>query len=131
MCEDYHLWLKASARTEFAHCQEELVVKYGGHEDQLSRALPAMDRFRIWSILSGLASEQFHCHEQPTREELCVKELFRKLKILRKGSLKRGKQRAVEFCLLIEDKIREAQYSGALEVCEELLSCWATKPSGN
>jgi len=46
-CEDYDLWLRVCALYPVGFVDEPLVVKYGGHEDQLSRQHWGMDRFRI------------------------------------------------------------------------------------
>ncbi|MGM0418659.1 MAG: glycosyltransferase family 2 protein [Thermodesulfobacteriota bacterium] len=48
-CEDYDLWLRASLLFDFHIIEESLVVKRGGHADQLS-SLPNLDKFRIYSI---------------------------------------------------------------------------------
>lgn len=57
-CEDYDLWLRVCARYPVRYLDEPLVVKYGGHDDQLSRRYWGMDRFRIVAlekILAGAA----------------------------------------------------------------------------
>jgi glycosyltransferase involved in cell wall biosynthesis len=51
VCEDYDLWLRITCRSDIGFIETPLVVKYGGHADQLSAALPAMDRYRIQSML--------------------------------------------------------------------------------
>lgn len=48
-CEDYDLWLRISRQTPIYLIPEQLVVKRGGHADQLSR-MPALDRYRIRAI---------------------------------------------------------------------------------
>ncbi len=48
-CEDYDLWLRTTSRFPVGLIEDPLVVKYGGHTDQLS-AMPGLDRFRIISI---------------------------------------------------------------------------------
>ncbi len=50
VCEDYDLWLRICARHPVLFVEEALTVKYGGHEDQLSRRYSGMDRFRIRAI---------------------------------------------------------------------------------
>ncbi len=50
VCEDYDLWLKITSQEEVGFLKEELIVKYGGHEDQLSRRYRAMDYYRVKSI---------------------------------------------------------------------------------
>ncbi|MET0093096.1 MAG: glycosyltransferase family A protein, partial [Sedimenticola sp.] len=36
-CEDYDLWLRICARYPVTYVEQPQIVKYGGHEDQLSR----------------------------------------------------------------------------------------------
>lgn len=55
-CEDYDLWLRLCARYPVLLIDEPLVVKYGGHPDQLSRTVPALDRFRIRALANVLES---------------------------------------------------------------------------
>ena len=49
-CEDYDLWLRLCAKLPVTYLPEKLVVKYGGHDDQLSKKYWGMDRFRIASL---------------------------------------------------------------------------------
>lgn len=126
VCEDYDLWLRVSALELFEHLQEPLVVKYGGDPDQLSQALPAMDRYRIYSVLKGLHRGWFSSADQRTT---ALVELGRKLKILRKGSAKRDLAEAVEKCLEIERLADVEDWSRALDVSCELISLWPVKPN--
>ncbi|MDL2268457.1 glycosyltransferase [Desulfosarcina sp. OttesenSCG-928-A07] len=48
-CEDYDLWLRIAWNYPIYLLDVPLVVKYGGHSDQLSR-MPELDKFRIRSI---------------------------------------------------------------------------------
>ena len=48
-CEDYDLWLRVSLHYPIHLIDEPLVVKRGGHADQLSAA-PGLDRYRIRSL---------------------------------------------------------------------------------
>jgi glycosyltransferase involved in cell wall biosynthesis len=123
VCEDYDLWLRVAAREEFNFFGEQLVVKYGGHSDQLSKALPAMDRFRILAILKGLESGAFR-----GREEAALRELERKLRILSKGSAKRGRDRAVELCSAIGAASTDGDLESALGASRELLGEWPVRP---
>jgi glycosyltransferase involved in cell wall biosynthesis len=123
VCEDYDLWLRVSAREQFEYCREPLVVKYGGHVDQLSKALPALDRFRILSIVKGLESGLFD-----GRADAAFKELERKLRILSKGSAKRGKKRAVGLCNEIGAASEEGDMSLSLALSRELITEWPTRP---
>ena len=49
-CEDYDLWLRICAAHPVAYVATPQIVKYGGHEDQLSRRFWGMDRFRIVAL---------------------------------------------------------------------------------
>ncbi len=86
-CEDYDMWLRVSAKYPIDLIEEPLVIKYGGHPDQLSRTVPFLDRYRIQALQkimeSGtLSEEQFG---------LAIEEFKRKCEIYGKGCLKRGK----------------------------------------
>jgi glycosyltransferase involved in cell wall biosynthesis len=49
-CEDYDLWLRICATHPVLYLEEPLLIKYGGHADQLSRRHWGMDRFRIHAL---------------------------------------------------------------------------------
>lgn len=53
-CEDYDLWLRVTPFEETGLIKEKLITRYAGHDDQLSSAFSAMDRFRLYSILKLL-----------------------------------------------------------------------------
>ncbi|VAW89796.1 Glycosyl transferase, family 2, partial [hydrothermal vent metagenome] len=53
-CEDYDLWLRITSVYPVLYCDEPLIQKYGGHEDQLSRKHWGMDRFRIQALVGIL-----------------------------------------------------------------------------
>jgi GT2 family glycosyltransferase len=55
-CEDYDLWLRLCAGHPVLFVDEPLVIKYGGHDDQLSRTTPALDRYRIRALVKILDS---------------------------------------------------------------------------
>lgn len=84
VCEDYDLWLRISRKYQIGLIPETLIVKIGGHKDQLSRQFWGMDRFRIMSLKKLLKEEL--THEQ---RELVLKEIIKKLTILSIGRAKR------------------------------------------
>ena len=49
-CEDYDLWLRICSRFPVLYVNSPLLVKHGGHCDQLSRRYWGMDRFRIQAL---------------------------------------------------------------------------------
>lgn len=83
-CEDYDLWLRLCQRYPVHYLAEPLIVKYGGHEDQLSRRYPVMDRFRVRSLQRLLESGKL----SPRQEAATVSMLRHKLDILLKGAHK-------------------------------------------
>jgi glycosyltransferase involved in cell wall biosynthesis len=87
VCEDYDLWLRIAVDHMVPLLSQSLVVKRGGHPDQLSHSLWGMDRFRVASLQkllrSGIAGE---------RRRLALAALARKTTILAAGARKRGRE---------------------------------------
>ncbi len=86
-CEDYELWLRIGARYEVVFLAEKLTIKYGGHDDQLSQAHYAMDRFRVYALDKLLSAQPGLAAE---RREAARQVLLRKARIVCKGANKRG-----------------------------------------
>ena len=86
VCEDYDLFLRIAWRYRVAFLEEPLLVKYGGHEDQLSRAYPAMDRFRVRALDKLLQSAEL----SPGRREAARRVLLEKAGIVCNGARKRN-----------------------------------------
>jgi len=84
-CEDYDLWLRITAKHSIGLLNENLLTKYGGHSDQLSQEFPAMDRFRIYSLLKVFLSGEL-TEAQKKAVEITARE---KLKVLMIGAEKR------------------------------------------
>lgn len=52
VCEDYDLWNRILLKGHsIGLLEEKLMVRYGGHEDQLSNQYQALERFRLYSLL--------------------------------------------------------------------------------
>ncbi|EMO42285.1 glycosyltransferase family 2 protein [Leptospira noguchii] len=101
-CEDYDLWLRITSQTTVVLLDEFLLVRYGGHKDQLSFQYPAMDRFRIYSILKLLSS---HLLNQ-TQRRLAEQNLFIKWEVLRQGRIKRNNWKE-ELDLILDSVLKE------------------------
>lgn len=86
-CEDYDLWLRIACHHPVGLIEEPLVIKHGGHPDQLSATIPALDIFRMRSIAklldSGLLNE--------TQRVLAIASLHDKCRIYSGGCRKRGR----------------------------------------
>jgi glycosyltransferase involved in cell wall biosynthesis len=87
VCEDYDLWLRVTCRNAVGLVPSALVVKRGGHEDQLSRRFWGMDRFRAAAILKLLATDQLSRNQR----EAALEVLGQKCRILAGGALRRGR----------------------------------------
>jgi glycosyltransferase involved in cell wall biosynthesis len=91
VCEDYDLWLRIAVDHPVELIDMPLVIKRGGHADQLSRSMWGMDRFRALAIAkllrAGLAGE---------RRQWALTELRKKLAILANGAKKRGNPEAAQ-----------------------------------
>ena len=86
-CEDYDFWLRYSAKEDVNFIDEPLIIKKGGHSDQLSGAHWGMDRFRIYSIEKILKE-----HDLKLVYKIeAIREIILKLEILINGSQKRQK----------------------------------------
>lgn len=90
-CEDYDLWLRLCARAPVLYVDQPLVVKHGGHEDQLSRT-PALDRFRIQALAKMLDSGVLEGENR--RATLAT--LHGKIGVYAAGARKRGRLEEVE-----------------------------------
>lgn len=56
-CEDYDLWLRLSHDCPVGLINAYEVIKYGGHDDQLSRSCVAIDQYRVQALLKALKNE--------------------------------------------------------------------------
>ena len=85
-CEDYDLWLRIAWKYPVHLIERPLIVKRGGHDDQLSR-MPRLDIFRIRSIGSLLDRGCL----SPGQREAAVKMLAAKCAVYAQGCRKRGR----------------------------------------
>ena len=72
-CEDYDLWLRLTAIAPVGLLPDRLVIKRGGHADQLSRVTPALDRYRIKALEKALATPLPDEYRQAVLEQLVAK----------------------------------------------------------
>ncbi len=88
ICEDYELWLKLTSENPVGYIDQILVIKNGGHENQLSKKYGYIENFKI-EALRGLVDKYYFTNEKmvPAR-----KELAKKCRIYSKGCRKRGKE---------------------------------------
>jgi len=107
VCEDYDLWLRIAYKYQIALIPEKLVVKTGGHSDQLSRQYWGMDRYRIIALEKILIEEI-----SLEQKELVLKEIIKKLTVLETGRRKRH-----DLPNIFAGKLNE--YRSRLEACRK------------
>ena len=86
VCEDYELWLRLCALYPVGLVDEPLVERFGGHDDQLSRKLPAMDRFRVFALVKLLTETKLSAAQRCA----ALEQLEKKCSVLGKGAAKRN-----------------------------------------
>ena len=86
-CEDYDFWLRYSSKEEVIFIDEPLIIKKGGHSDQLSGVHWGMDRFRIYALEKMLNKPDLKLDYRIA----AIREVIIKMDILINGSQKRKK----------------------------------------
>ncbi|MBN2706356.1 MAG: glycosyltransferase family 2 protein, partial [Deltaproteobacteria bacterium] len=92
-CEDYDLWLRAAYRYLVPLLPEKLVIKHGGHADQLSRTVPTLDRYRIQALLKVIRSGRL----TKKQREMALAALEKKSAVYLAGCRKRGRQGEIDL----------------------------------
>jgi len=88
VCEDYDFWLRISSRFPIFFINKKLIIKRGGHSDQLSNRSWGNDRYRVIA-LEKLLSEPYL---KPDERGMVLEEMKRKCQVLSKGFEKRGNE---------------------------------------
>lgn len=101
-CEDYDLWLRVTKTYPVHFIETPMIVKRGGHDDQLSRIHWGLDRFRIQALdkllqAGDLTDEQF---------ERARQEFERKCEIFAQGCAKRQKNDEAQQYRALSGKYR-------------------------
>ena len=91
-CEDYDLWLRISCQYPVHLIDTPLIMKRGGHADQLSKA-PGLDKFRIQALKKIIESGQL----EPDSYRAAVQTLQEKCAIFAAGCRKRGKDAEARY----------------------------------
>lgn len=98
-CEDYDLWLRMTARYPVLYIEEPQIMKYGGHEDQLSQKHWGMDQYRIKALQKVIVENNLSIENKQQATDM----LLKKCKIFQQGALKRGKTEAAKHYQHIVD----------------------------
>ena len=91
-CEDYDFWLRFCAFEDVHFVNEHLLIKNGGHDQQLSKKHWGMDRFRVIALENLMKNQSL---SEFKRKET-IKELIFKLQVLIDGGRKRKKDAFVK-----------------------------------
>jgi len=86
-CEDYDMWLRISCRYPVYLIETPLIIKRGGHADQLSRS-SGLDRYRIQSLKKIIESNLL----TDKQEKAAIKVLKEKCDIYANGCIRRGRK---------------------------------------
>lgn len=99
VCEDYDFSIRLAHKYPIHFIPQALIIKRGGHIDQLSKKYWGMDRYRIKALEKALALDL-----SPQQKEQVKKEIRRKSRILIQGFLKRDKGEEARFYQDISQK---------------------------
>jgi glycosyltransferase involved in cell wall biosynthesis len=91
-CEDYDLWLRISCRYPVHLIDIPLIIKRGGHDDQLSKAA-GLDKYRIQSLLKIIDSDLL----TPQQYKAAVITLKEKSEVYAGGCRKRGREEEANY----------------------------------
>ncbi len=100
VCEDYELWLRISRYYPITFINKPLIIKNGGHADQLSHRLWGMDRFRVQALEKVLQDNSLADEDRKATIEI----LQKKCTILANGFFKRSKIDEGNYYLAIKMK---------------------------
>ena len=98
VCEDYELWLRICDQYKVFFIDEPLIIKYGGHQGQLSYSIDSIEFHRIKALeylLSTSLSKE--------NRDYTIQMLISKISIYLNGLIKRGKKHEIA---VYEEKIK-------------------------
>lgn len=101
-CEDYDLWLRIGCRFPVYLIDKPLIIKNGGHDDQLSK-MPCLDKYRIASIKKILESGLLTQEQYRAASGVLVK----KCRIYSNGCIKRGRNKEARYYKDLQERFTE------------------------
>lgn len=93
VCEDYDLWLRIAVRYPVHFIDRKLIIKRGGHDDQLSSTVWGKDRYRIAALVKILSSPYL----TPSEMKAVFGTIREKCRIVATGCKKRGKEQEQRY----------------------------------
>ena len=91
-CEDYDLWLRMCLKVPVHLIPQRLIVKRGGHADQLSRSVPVLDQYRIMALEKLLTGPMTGLQRRAVLDQL-----IQKCHIVSQGAHKRQHHERSQF----------------------------------
>ncbi len=111
-CEDYDLWLRLTSRYAVDFIPEKLIIKTGGHADQLSQKFRGMDRFRVYAMEKILKQAVLSSEQRAW----VLESLIEKCSILYMGYRNRGKQEEARIYEQAAEQYRRILESNGIEL---------------
>lgn len=103
-CEDYDLWLRVTCRYPVHLIDTPLIVKTGGHEDQLSAAT-GLDKYRIYSLKKILRNDFLSDLQYQAAENM----LKKKCRIYADGCMKHGRKTVAAYYYRLAEEIENKE----------------------
>lgn len=100
VCEDYHLWLHMTSQQKVGFIDSPVMIRYAGHDDQLSFQLKAMDYYRVLAIKDVLQTRIL----SDEWKRAAISELKYKTDILLKGYKKHNNPVRYQEVLRIQNE---------------------------
>jgi len=92
-CEDYDLWLRITCKFHAGLEPKNLLTRYGGHDDQLSSSIEALDKYRVEALKKIILSGELN----KVQKKIVKDSLQKRALILANGALKRGNRKEYEY----------------------------------
>jgi glycosyltransferase involved in cell wall biosynthesis len=100
-CEDYDLWLRVSSQYPIYLINTPLIIKRGGHEDQLSKKT-SLDIYRIQSLTNIIDSGTLSDDQRRS----AIDEIKKKCEIYINGCLKRNRVDEAQYYMRLVEQYR-------------------------
>jgi len=115
VCEDYDLWIRLTAHHQVYYIDDPLIIKNGGHKDQLSKKHWGMDRFRTYALEKIL-----NTNISSNQRKAVIKQLREKYFVLKNGAFKR---KNIPFWIECNLKEKKACFKYWLKEFLQLFTC--------
>lgn len=102
-CEDYDLWLRISSKEKIFLLDKKLVIKRGGHNDQLSLTVPYLDRYRVYSMDKIITNSNL----DGDKKQLVRRKLSEKCCIIIQGLKKKANYKEANYYEQLLEKHRD------------------------